>query len=319
MNIEFATPLALFLLLALPALVLWEMRRAGARPALRLSSLASARAVARTWRVRLRWTPAMLRTLALALLIVALARPQSGEAEALVPQQGIDIVLALDTSSSMRSAPPRGDARLVVAQGVLRDFVANRENDRLGLVAFRSRSFVISPLTLDYRSFQQLVEQAGDVGLDDGTAIGLAVADSLNLLRTSTARSRVIILLTDGEDNQPEVSPLTSARLAEALGIRLYTIGIMTPSGLASPFGRPEVNEAALREMAELTGGRFFAATGPDALVQVYETIDSLERSRLGAERFAALDELAPYLLAAGLALLAAELLLRTSILRRMP
>ncbi|MCH7811610.1 MAG: VWA domain-containing protein [Chloroflexi bacterium] len=319
MSLQFASPLALVLLLALPALVLWEVRRAGARPALRLSSLASAHAIAHTWRVRLRWTPAALRTLALALLIVALARPQSGEAEALVPQKGIDIVLALDTSSSMRSAPPRGDARLVVAQGVLRDFVANRENDRLGLVAFRSRSFVISPLTLDYRSFQQLVDQAGGVELEDGTAIGLAVADSLNLLRTSTARSRVIILLTDGEDNQPEVSPLTSARLAEALGIRLYTIGIMTPSGLSSPFGRPEVNEAALREMAELTGGRFFAATDPDALVQVYETIDSLERSRLGAERFAALDELAPYLLAAGLALLAAELLLRTSILRRMP
>ena len=317
MNLQFASPFALLLLIAVPAFLLWQLR--GQRPALSLSSLRGARALPKTWRLRLRWAPTALRLAVLTLLIVAVARPQSGQAEALLPQEGIDIVLVLDTSSSMR-IPARGqESRLAIAQRVLGEFISGRENDRLGLVTFRERSFVLSPLTLDYRSFQQLIDRADEVELPDGTAIGVAVADALNLLRDSTARSRIVILLTDGENNQREVRPLTSARIAQALGVRIYTIGVRTPSGIPSPFNQSDLNEAALETMAELTDGRYFRATDPDTLAQVYGTIDELERSRVGSERFAAFDELAPYLLAGALALLAIEVLLTTFVLRRTP
>ena len=315
MSLQFQSPLALLLLLAVPVLLLWQLQGGAPRPALSMSSLAGVGGLPTTWRLRLRWAPTVLRIAALLLLIVALARPQSGRADALLPREGIDIVLVLDTSSSMRSRVGGQESRLAIAQRVLRDFVSGREGDRLGLVAFRSRSFVLSPLTLDYGTFQALVDEADAVALPDGTAIGLAMTDALNLLRDSTARSRIIVLLTDGENNRPEVQPLTAARIAEALGIRVYIIGVTE----AEQDRRLDVNEAALRTMAELTDGRYFRATGPDALAQVYDTIDSLERSRVGRERFAAFDELAPYVLAGALVLLAAEVLLATFVLRRIP
>ena len=321
MNVQFASPLALLLLLAVPALLAWQLRDARRRPALRLSSLASARATPTTWRLRLRWAPTALRVAALVLLVIALARPQSGQADALVPQEGIDIVLVLDTSSSMRTQVGDREPGLAIAQRVLRGFVAGRERDRLALVAFRERSLVLSPLTSDYSAFQTLLDQVGTIELPDGTAIGLAVTDAINLLRDSKAQSRTIILLTDGENNRQEVRPLAAARIAETLGVRLYTIGIAgldldTSRGLGT---ETTVNETALRSMAEVTDGRFFLAQDSDTLAQIYGTIDELERSRVGPERFAAFDELAPYLLAGALALIAAEVLLATFVLRRLP
>ena len=318
MNVQFASPLAFLLLLAVPSLLLWELR-GPRRPSLRLSSLAAAGALPATWRVRLRGLPAALRLAALVLLVFALARPQSGRADALLPREGIDIVLALDTSSSMGTAALGAEPRLAIAQRVLREFVAGREHDRVGLVAFRSRSLVLSPLTLDYDAFGTLVEQADEVNLPDGTAIGLALADALHLLRDSTARSRIVILLTDGENNRPEVEPLTAARIAQALGVRVYTIGV---TGGAVPPGQDlplDVNETALEAIADVTDARYFRATSPDTLAQVYDTIDALERSRVGEERFAAFDELAVYFLAGALALLMAEVLLSTLVLRKLP
>ena len=315
MNLQFDWPLALLLLTALPFLALWQLRARQARPVLRLSSLAGAHAAAPTWRVRLRWLPAALRLAAVALLIVAVARPQSGRAETVVPQEGIDIVLVLDTSTSMRQPVVNGDSRLEIAQRVLRSFVAERETDRLGLVAFRSRSVVLSPLTVDYSAFQSLVDTADDLEIPNGTAIGLALADAINLLRDSKAESRTVILLSDGENNRPEVEPDEAARIAQALGI--YTIGVTEAAG-ESPFAPFQVNETALRLIADLTDGRYFPAS-PETLGDVYDAIDSLERSRVGPERFASVDELAPYLLGLGLALLAFEVLLTTFVIRRMP
>ena len=317
MNVQFDWPLVLLLLALVPLLGLWQLRPRPARPVLRLSSLSGARAAAPTWRVRLRWLPAVLRLAAVALLIVAVARPQSGRADTLLPQEGIDIVLVLDTSTSMRQPVVDGDSRLAVAQRVLRDFVAERETDRLGLVAFRSRSFVLSPLTVDYSAFQSLVESADDLDLPNGTAIGLALADAINLLRDSKAESRTVILLSDGENNRPEVEPDEAARIAQALGIRIYTIGVTETAG-ESPFAPFQVNDTALRTIADLTDGRYFPAS-PETLGDVYDAIDSLERSRVGPERFASVDELAPYALGLGLALLAFEVLLRTFAMRRMP
>ena len=317
MNLQFDWPVALLLLIGIPLLALWQLRGRQARPVLRMSSLAGARAAVPTWRVRLRWLPAALRLAAVALIIVAVARPQSGQADTLLPQEGIDIVLVLDTSTSMRQPVVDGDSRLEIAQRVLRSFVAERETDRLGLVVFRSRSFVLSPLTVDYSAFQSLVDSADDLDLPNGTAIGLALADAINLLRDSKAESRTIILLSDGENNRPEVAPDEAARIAQALGIRIYTIGV-TEAADESPFTPFRVNETALRTIADLTDGRYFSAA-PETLGDVYDAIDSLERSRLGPERFATVEELAPYALALALALLAFEVLLATFAIRRMP
>ena len=317
MNLQFDWPFALLLLTGIPLLVLWQVRGRQAHPVLRLSSLADVRAAAATWRVRLRWLPAALRLAVVALLIVAVARPQSGQADTLLPQEGIDIVLVLDTSTSMRQPVLDGDSRLEIAQRVLRSFVAERETDRLGLVAFRSRSFVLSPLTVDYSAFQSLVDSADDLDLPNGTAIGLALTDAINLLRDSKAESRIVILLSDGENNRPEVEPDEAARIARALGVRIYTIGVTRAAG-ESAFTPFQLNETALRTIADLTDGRYFPAT-PETLGDVYDAIDSLERSRVGRERFAAVDELAPYVLGLALALLAFEVLLTTFAIRRMP
>jgi Ca-activated chloride channel family protein len=321
MNLEFQSPYLLLLLLAVPALLLWEVRRRG-QASVPLSSADAAHAAPSTWRLRWRWLPRALRTLAIALLVLGLARPRSGQADALIPAEGIDMVIALDTSSSMRMSVGEQESRLAVAQKVLSDFIQGRENDRLALLAFREESFLLSPLTLDYRALQGMAERAGEVDLPDGTAIGLAVADSLNLLRDSTARGRVVILLTDGENNRREVEPLAAARIADALGIRLYAIGVIeerTVQPESASAERGNVDEEALKRMAEVTGGRYFRATSPQALADVYREIDRLERSRVGQEHFAAFEELAPYFLVPALALLALQVGLTATVFRRLP
>ncbi len=321
MTLEFQSPYLLLLLLAAPALLLWDARRRG-RPGLPFSSVEAARSAPGTWRLRWRWLPWALRALAIALLVLALARPRSGRADALVPAEGIDMVVALDASSSMSIAVGDEESRLAVAQSVLSDFIQGRDHDRLALLAFRAETFLLSPLTLDYRALQEMVDGAGEVDLPDGTAIGLAVADSLNLLRDSTARSRVVILLTDGQNNRREVEPLAAARIADALGIRLYVVGViqepsLQPHAASADQGSPD--EEALERMAEVTGGRYFRATSPQALADVYREIDRLERSRVGEERFAAFDELAPFFVVPALALLALQLGLTATVFRRLP
>jgi Ca-activated chloride channel family protein len=312
---HFENPQFLLLLLLLPPLLLW--RRRAAEGNLTFGSVALLRDVAPTWRVRCRPALKLLRALALLLLVLALARPQSGRAEALVPAEGIDIVLALDTSGSMSETLLGEQTRLDVARSVLADFVRGRENDRLGLVAFRSQSLVVSPLTLDYDALESLVREVDVDALPDGTAIGLALADSLNLLRDSRARSRVVILLTDGENNRFEVEPMQAARIAEALKMRVYTIGVVDTD--SPTLTATNVNEEALERIAEMTGGSYYRATSPETLARIYDDIGRLEKSRVGQERFAAFDERAAYFLIPGLALLALELLLVSTVFRRIP
>jgi Ca-activated chloride channel family protein len=318
-NIEFENPQFLLLLLLVPPLLLWRGVGRPTEGSLGFGSVSLLRDLAPTWRVRYRPALVPLRALALVLLVLALARPQSGQAEALVPAEGIDIVLALDTSSSMSQTTLGERTRLDVARSVLAEFVRGRENDRLGLVVFRSQSLVVSPLTLDYQALGALLKDADGGALPDGTAVGLAVADSLNLLRDSRARSRIVILLTDGENNQHEVEPLAAARIAEALKVRVYTVGVVD-----APEGRPvtsqlNVDESALEKMAEVTGGSYYRASSPETLAQIYDEIGRLEKSRVGQKRFAAFDERAAYFLVPGLALLALEVLLASTVFRRIP
>lgn len=311
----FALPLLLVLLPLAAAALVWRFRaRPGARPALRAADLGILRTAAQrsSWRVRARHLPMALRILALLLLIVAAARPQRGLALTFVPEEGIDLVVALDVSGSMSQSLGRGQpTRLEAAKTVVRDFVATLDGDRVGLVIFQARSLVLAPLTVDRIAVRRAVEGTESGLLPDGTAIGLAAAEGLNLLRISPARSRVLVLLTDGENNAGEIQPLQSSALARTLGVRLYTIAFA---------GRGQsIDRTVLRRMAEDTGGTSYDATSQEELKRAYDQIGALERSRLGERKFTRYQELAPWLAGTAVALLVAEAALRATVLRRHP
>ena len=310
----FAHPYFFALLALIPLLLLLKQRR-GETPGAGFSSLRLLAGYRPTWRVHYRWLPTALRAFALALIVVAIARPQTGEADSLLPGEGIDIALALDTSGSMTSIRLGDDTRLGAAQDVLKDFITGRQEDRLGLVIFKQQSLVLSPLTLDYDALTTLVDSVSQVNIRDGTAIGVGLADAINLLRESKARSRVVVLLTDGDNNAGSIEPLAAARIAETLGVRVYTIGVINPE--ARQRGDGSVDEIALAEMATLTGGRYFPAESEDALQAIYESIDALEKSRVGRPQFASFNELAVYSLVSALLLLALELGLQATVWRR--
>jgi Ca-activated chloride channel family protein len=314
-GLRFASPYALLLLLLVPPLALL-VRSGAARGGIRLGALPPEPAE-RTWRTRLQPLPVLLRLAAVTLLILALARPQRGEAASDVPGEGIDIVLAFDISSSM-TQPYRGTVtRLDAARDVLREFVASRQNDRVGLVVFQATALRMSPLTDDYNALSQSVDSASRIQLEDGTAIGTAIGESVNLLRDSDAASRIVILLTDGENNAHEIEPLAAARIAERLGVRVYTIGVVSPSR-EGPRSTLNVDEAALREIAEVTSATYNRAEDPEALARVYEHIDELEKSRFEGRAFTRYAEAAPWLLAAAVVLVVVEQALRLGPLRRL-
>lgn len=317
-EIRFADAWLLWLLLLLPVLgLLWWWRRP--EPGAAIGTAASVAGLRPTWRTRLEpWLP-VLRLAAVALAIVAIARPQRADVATAAEREGIDIVLAYDVSSSM-SQPfarqgERVESRLDAAERVLTEFVESRQNDRVGLVAFRAVGITMSPLTTEYDALAESVATASGLRLADGTAIGIAIAQSANVLRDSDATSRIVILMTDGENNVDEIEPLAAARLAESLGVRVYTIGVVSPE----PGRRSTINvdEASLREIAEVTGGSYSRAENPEALAEIYATIDRLERSRFVGEEIVRLDDIAHWVLAAAIVVLAVEFAARYGILRR--
>jgi Ca-activated chloride channel family protein len=311
---EFAHPEALgFLLLAPLALLAARLRRRS--PIVVAGPL-------RSWlprpslRLRSRRLLPLVPALAVALLAVAVARPRTGDTNAVIPAEGIDIALALDISSSMQSGGfGQAGSRLDVAREVLREFIAGREDDRIGLVVFQEDAVPLSPPTLDYRALDALVAEVEPGLLHDGTGIGVAIGAAVNMLQDSTAASRIVILLTDGAHNASSISPLDAAQLASALGIKVYTIAILP----ASRGGFQQVDEPLLREIASLTGGIHFSAGTPDDLAAVYDEIGKLETSGVGRERFVDYDEYAPWLAAAGALALLAFVALRGSVLRGVP
>ena len=314
----FAAPALLVLLPVLGVLFAWRRwRRPAAQPALAVNDLGllAAAAAGGSWRLRLRWVPDALRLLAVVALILAIARPQRGVAVTLLPEEGVDIVLALDMSGSMsqgtagRGAP----TRLEAARTVIDSFVGSLQGNRVGLVIFQARSLVMSPLTLDRDALRKTVKAIQPGLLPDGTAIGLGLAEALNLLRESDARSRVVVLLTDGENNAGEIKPLQAGQLAKALGIRVYTVGFI------STRGANDVDEATLRRIATESGGAYYDAATQEELAKAYAAIATLERSHIGERRFTSYEEYAPWLIGAALALLAIETTLRASWLRRHP
>jgi Ca-activated chloride channel family protein len=309
---EFALPSALGLvLLALP--VAWlARRRARGYP---VPTVAPVAGIPPGWRLRAARALPVLRVLAVVALAVAVAGPRKGNATAVIPGEGIDIALSFDISSSMQQR--FGDStRLEVTKDVIREFIRGRENDRIGLVVFQKDSLALSPPSLDYAALDRMIAELESGLLPDGTGIGVGLADALNMLQDSTAASRVVILLTDGEHNADSISPEAAAGLAVALKIRVYTIGVVSDD---SPFSRREIDEALLQEIADRTNARYFAASSPEALADVYDEIGKLETSRINRESFERFTELAPWFAAAAAGLLLLELILRGTALRRSP
>lgn len=328
--LHFASPwLLLLLVLPLFLLLLPKLARHRMRPAtLQYSDLRLTTHLTPSLRQRGRIILPAMRYIALTLLIVALARPQSGNAREVIIGEGVDIAIVLDISGSMAALDFEPD-RLGAAKGVILDFIENRQYDRLGLVVFATEAFSQVPPTLDYKVLERILDEtrvSWHIGLDSGTAIGLGLANGANMLRDSDADSRVIVLLTDGANNSGQIDPLTAAEIAKALDIRVYTIGAARPGPAPLPFpdGRieyrdSEIDEETLRQIADITGGLYFRAEDERGLQEIYDTINELERSQVEVRTFTRYTELAVWLILPAGFLLAVEMLLRRTVFRTIP
>jgi len=280
-------------------------------------------------RTLLAWVPQALCAMGIGFLIVALARPQEVNRERMVEHEGIDILLVLDTSGSMEiddyNLSARSVSRLVVAREVIADFVEGRPHDRVGLVVFGEEAFTSVPLTLDHKGMASFLRQI-QIGIagERRTAIGDAIAIAAQRLKDLDAQSRVMILLTDGQSNAGQIEPLDAAEAAASLGIRIYTVGIGTPGGRQGMFGffsarGDGLDEETLQAIAELSGGQYFRATDTQALRQVYETIDRLEKSTAEITELVIRDERYHWPLQVGLFLIIVHWVLKETVLRRLP
>ena len=328
---EFAQPKILwFLLLLVPLIAYYIYRNRQAGAAIIVSTTQILKRAPKSWRYYLRHIPFALRCTALTLIVVAIARPQSAEHYTNTTTEGIDIVLAVDVSTSMLAKDFTPD-RLSVAKDVAADFISDRTGDRIGLVVFAGESFTQSPLTTDQSSLQTMINRIRSGVIDDGTAIGNGLATSINRLRESDAKSKVVILLTDGVNNRGEISPLTAAQIAKDLGIKVYTIGIgkqgTAPYPLFDERGREvdvvemkvEIDEKILREIASLTGGEYFRATNKQTLMAVYEKINTLEKSTVEIENRTLMHEEYLIFVLWALAALLLEFIIERIVLKRIP
>ncbi|MEM1116465.1 MAG: VWA domain-containing protein [Bacteroidota bacterium] len=323
----FASPLWLLLLAAVPVVAWRRWRRRGDRPGVRYSVASDAAGLKTTGWARLRALPEALLLGALALAILGLARPQERDASVERSTEGIDIVLALDVSTSM-TAEDFVPNRFEAAKAVAAEFVRGRTSDRIGLVVFAAQAFTQAPLTLDYPFLQTMLAEVRMGLIEDGTAIGTALATATARLRDSDAASKVVILLTDGQNNRGQVDPQTAAEAAAALGVKVYAIGVGGEGGSVRgrvPFGgsllqpAPEVDEAALRGVAQTTGGRYFRATDAEALREIYAAISELERTEIEETVLLDVEELYPWALWPALACLLLSVALSTTRLREVP
>lgn len=325
-RVTFAHPWVFLLLLAIPLLVFWYVRRHNHLSAsLTFSSFGSLKSIPPSWRVRWRHLLFALRMGAVALLVVALARPQSSTSRQDVTVEGIDIVMALDISSSML-AEDFTPNRLEAAKAVADEFIKGRPGDRIGLVVFSGEAFTQCPLTTDHAVLHELFGKIKSGMIEDGTAIGDGLATAVNRLQESQAVSKVIILLTDGENNRGNIDPMMAAEIAKTFGLRLYTIGVgtqgMAPYPVKTPFGTQyqnvevKIDEKLLNQMALSTGGKYFRATDNRSLQSIYGEIDQMEKSRIDVTEFRKKhEEFLPFALLAALLLLA-EFGLRTFVFR---
>lgn len=326
----FAQPEWLVLLVLVPLVGAWEWWRARRGQAgLRFSSIHPAQAAPPTLWTRLRGLPVLLRLLALTLGILALARPQDHNTIQERYAEGVDIMLVLDTSTSMRAQDFQPN-RFEAARDVAAEFIRSRLSDRVGLIVFAAQAFTQTPLTLDYDFLLRMLEEVETGMIEDGTAIGTALATAVNRLKESTATSKVVILLTDGQNNRGEIDPVTASDVAQAMGVRIYSIGVGAHGEAPFLFDDPfvgqrrrmvpvEIDEEMLQRVAENTGGRYFRATSKQALREIYAEIGELEKTKIEERIYTDVTERYATFLWPAFLLLLAELALANTRLRRFP
>lgn len=329
----FAEPFALLSLTAIPLIIYFHFRGTQ-RGSLRFSSIGSLHAIRPTWANRGREGLLFLRCIVVLLIAIGLARPQKEVEGSKLVGEGIDIVLVIDVSTSMRAedfqlAGVRYN-RLHVVKEVVKDFIVGRSNDRIGIVVFAGRPYTLCPLTLDYDWLIRNLDRARIGMLEDGTAIGTAIGTGVNRLRESSADSKVIVLLTDGRNNMGRISPETAANLAKTLGVKIYTIGAgtkgMAPFPVRGRFGHEtyqtvkiEIDEESLTRIAQETGGRYFRATDADNLLQVYDEIDEMEKTEIETPQYLEHKEFYPFFLIPAFICFLTEIGLANTRLRRLP
>lgn len=331
---SFAHPWVLLLLLLLPLLA-WLKGRRGQGVAFLYSSVDLVRPVAGIKKSRPGRILASLRWLSLALLITALSQPRWIKGESHIKSSGIDIVVAIDLSTSMLSEDFEIDGkrinRIDIAKQVLEKFIDSRENDRIGLVAFAGRAYIASPLTLDHDYLRQNLKRIRVGLIEDRTAIGSALATSVNRLRDLKSKSRIVILMTDGQNNAGKIQPLTAAEAAQALGIKVYTIGVGIRGDAPYPVRDPftgqthyesipvDIDEDTLTQIATMTHGKYFRADSSDTLKKIYAEIDRLEKTDAEVKKIRQYDELFGFSVIAGLAVLLLEIILNQTVWRKLP
>ena len=327
-GITYAEPYFLYLLVIVPAMVaFYVLKQHKANASLRMPGLSPFKNTGLTFRHYLRHILFAFRVAAVSLLIIVLARPQAINKFQDVTTEGIDIVLTLDISGSMLARDFKPD-RLEASKNVATEFISGRPYDRIGLVVFSGESFTQCPLTTDHAVLINLLRDIESGMIEDGTAIGNGLATAVNRIKDSEAKSRIIILLTDGVNNRGDIAPATAADIAKTFGIRVYTVGVgtrgMAPYPVQTPFGLQyqnmpvEIDEDILKEISQLTGGMYFRATDNDKLVQVYNEIDKLEKSKIDVRQFSRKDEkfMVPALIA--FILIGFEILIRNTIFRNL-
>jgi Ca-activated chloride channel homolog len=328
-NVTFAYPWILYLLIIIPLLALYYFLKGRKKEnSVIYSSVNQLQGIPVSWKERLRHIPFVLRLAALALFIIALARPQSFTSGENIYSEGIDIAMVLDISSSML-AEDFSPNRLEASKNVIKNFVSDRVSDRIGLVIFSREAFTQCPLTVDYTVLTELLREVKSGMVEDGTAIGNAIANGVNRLKGSNVKSKVIILVTDGVNNAGEVNPLSAAEIAKTFGIRIYTIGVGTrgeaPYPVESAFGKRyqmvpvEIDEELLKQIAEKTSGRYYRAVNNQKLQEIYNEIDKLERTKIEVTSYRNAKELFYNWLGAGFIILLFEIGLAKTILRKIP
>ena len=326
-GLEFASSYFLYGLIIIPLLVVWYIFAGRKNQAyVKFSDTSFFNGMPRSWRIYARHILFVIEMCALALLIIALARPQSSSKSQKINVEGIDIVLTIDLSSSMLAQDLKPD-RLEAAKNISADFVKGRPEDRMGLVVFASETFTQVPLTTDHGMLLNMMKDMKCGMLEDGTAIGDGLASSVSRLKDSEAISKVVILLTDGDNNAGSIDPATAAEMAKLFGIRVYTIGVGTrgtaPYPVQTPFGGIQyqqipvtINEPLLQQIADETGGKYYRATSNEKLEQIYDEIDQLERSKIEINEFTRVhEEFLPFVLI-GLALLLLGFVLKNTVFK---
>jgi len=328
---RFAQPEYLFLLLIVPFFIWWHLRKRKIRSAtLKYSNVGLFKGTHVPKSNKIRQWLFYLRMAAIALTIVAFSRPQSGQTGEEITTEGIDIMLAVDVSSSMLAEDFKPQNRIEAAKSVAADFIQGRNNDRIGMVVFAGKSFTQCPLTLDYGILLNFMKDIKTGIIEDGTAIGLAIANATNRLRNSEAKSKVVILLTDGRNNKGEIDPITAAKVANAVNVKVYTVGVGTRGKAPYPVDDPffgkryvmreaDLDEDVLKDVSKTTGGQYFRATDRSSLEKIFENIDKLEKTKIEVKQYTRYSELFPVYLWAAFLLLLVETILTNTRFRKIP